>query len=107
MLAVAAEYTKNMGMFPYYMYRQKNMVGNFENVGYCKPGCQGVYNVQIMEEKQSIFALGAGGSTKIVNPETNHIDRVFNVKSVDDYINRIDEMIERKTSFLNKSLLEV
>jgi oxygen-independent coproporphyrinogen-3 oxidase len=102
MLAVAAEYTKNMGLFPYYMYRQKNMVGNFENVGYCKPGCQGVYNVQIMEEKQSIFALGAGGSTKIVNPETNHIDRVFNVKSVDDYINRIDEMIERKTNFLNK-----
>ncbi len=98
MLKVAADYTRDMGMHPYYMYRQKNMVGNFENVGYCKPGCQGVYNVQIMEEKQSILALGAGGSTKIVDNATNHIDRVFNVKSVDDYISRIDEMIERKSS---------
>jgi oxygen-independent coproporphyrinogen-3 oxidase len=96
MLKVSADYTRDMGMHPYYMYRQKNMVGNFENVGYCKPGCQGVYNVQIMEEKQSILALGAGGSTKIVDNATNHIDRVFNVKSVDDYIARIDEMIERK-----------
>ena len=78
------------------MYRQKNMVGNFENVGYCKPGCQCIYNVAIMEEKQTIIALGAGGSTKIVDNELNKIERVFNVKSVDDYINRIDEMLERK-----------
>jgi oxygen-independent coproporphyrinogen-3 oxidase len=96
LLKIAADYTADMGMLPYYMYRQKNMVGNFENVGYCKPGCQGIYNVQIMEEKQSVIALGAGGSTKIVNSTTNHIDRIFNVKSVDDYITRIDEMLERK-----------
>lgn len=50
----------------------------------------------IMEEKQTIIALGAGGSTKIVDYKTDRIDRIFNVKSVDDYINRIDEMIERK-----------
>ncbi len=100
MLAVSAEYTKNMGMHPYYMYRQKNMVGNFENVGYCKPHCECVYNVQIMEEKQTIWALGAGGSTKLVDPKTDRIERVFNVKSVDDYIARLDEMLERKKAIL-------
>ena len=96
MLDIAAEYAQKMGMEPYYMYRQKNMVGNFENVGYCHPGKEGVYNVQIMEEKQTILAAGAGASTKTVDPETDRIERVFNVKSIEDYIGRIDEMIERK-----------
>ncbi|MBR5793511.1 MAG: coproporphyrinogen dehydrogenase HemZ, partial [Anaerotignum sp.] len=96
MLNIAAEYAEKMGMEPYYMYRQKNMVGNFENVGYCHPGKEGVYNVQIMEEKQTILAAGAGASTKTVDPETDRIERVFNVKSVEDYIGRIAEMIERK-----------
>lgn len=96
MLAITAEYAKKMGMEPYYMYRQKNMVGNFENVGYCHPGKEGEYNVQIMEEKQTILAAGAGASTKTVDSETDQIQRIFNVKSVEDYIARIDEMIERK-----------
>lgn len=98
---ISRDYTLGMDMHPYYMYRQKNMVGNFENVGYCKSGCQCIYNVAIMEEKQSIIALGAGGSTKIVDNKLNKIERVFNVKSVDDYINRIDEMMDRKKDFLN------
>lgn len=101
MIGIARDYTKAMNMEPYYMYRQKNMVGNFENVGYCKENCQCIYNVAIMEEKQSIFALGAGGSTKIVDNNLNKIERVFNVKSVDDYITRIDEMIDRKRSYIN------
>lgn len=96
MLKISADYTRDMGMHPYYMYRQKNMVGNFENVGYCKNGCACIYNVQIMEERQTIIALGAGGSTKIVSADGEKIERIFNVKSVDDYINRIDEMIQRK-----------
>ncbi|MDO4531536.1 MAG: coproporphyrinogen dehydrogenase HemZ [Bacillota bacterium] len=100
MLNIAAEYANQMGMEPYYMYRQKNMVGNFENVGYCHPGKEGVYNVQIMEEKQTILAAGAGASTKTVDPETDRIERVFNVKSIEDYIGRIDEMIERKRTGL-------
>ncbi len=95
-IAIARRYTEKMGMLPYYMYRQKNMVGNFENTGYCKKNCQCIYNVQIMEEKQSIIALGAGASTKTVDPATDRIERIFNVKSVDDYITRIDEMLERK-----------
>ena len=96
LIGISRQYTEKMGMSPYYMYRQKNMVGNFENVGYCKPNCQCIYNVAIMEEKQSILALGAGGSTKLVNTKTNQIERILNVKSVDDYITRIDEMLERK-----------
>ena len=98
MLDITAKRTAQMGMQPYYMYRQKNMLGNFENVGYCKQGCECIYNVQIMEEQQSIIALGAGGSTKTVEktPQGDKIERIFNVKSVDDYITRIDEMIQRK-----------
>ena len=76
-----------MGLFPYYLYRQKNMAGNFENVGYAAPGKAGVYNVLIMEEKQSIVACGAGASTKRVwvqpNPDGTHrIERAENVKDV-------------------------
>lgn len=103
MLSVSAQYAREMGMHPYYMYRQKNMVGNFENVGYCKPEKEGVYNVQIMEEKQTILAAGAGASTKIVDLSDNQIERIFNVKSVEEYIGRIDEMIQRKVDGLPKS----
>ena len=95
-LRISSDFAKIMNMKPYYMYRQKNMVGNFENVGYCKKGKECIYNIKIMEEKQTILALGAGGSTKVVDYKTDRIDRIFNVKSVDDYIDRIDEMIERK-----------
>jgi len=96
MLCISRDYAQKMNMHPYYMYRQKNMIGNFENIGYCKSGKECVYNIKIMEEKQTIIALGAGASTKLVDPVTDRIDRIFNVKSVDDYINRIDEMIQRK-----------
>ena len=104
MLAVCSQYTKDLGMHPYYMYRQKNMSGNFENVGYCLDGCEGIYNVQIMEEKQTVIAAGAGASTKIYQRKGNNVERVFNVKSVDDYIARIDEMIQRKVIFFDKYL---
>ncbi len=82
------------GHAPYYLYRQKNMAGNFENVGYAKPDAAGIYNILIMEEKQSILALGAGATTKIVRGD--HIERTENVKDIRGYIERIDEMIARK-----------
>lgn len=85
-----------MDMGPYYLYRQKNMKGNFENVGYAKVDKAGIYNILIMEEKQPIIALGAGGSSKLVFDHGNRIERVENVKDVTNYITRIDEMIERK-----------
>ena len=100
-LEVTADYCKRMGLRPYYLYRQKNMAGNFENVGYAKEGKAGIYNILIMEEKQTIVACGAGASTKRVwntpNPDGTHrIERCENVKDVALYIERIDEMIERK-----------
>lgn len=96
---MTAAYARDMGMFPYYLYRQKNMAGNFENVGYAKEGKEGIYNILIMEEVQSILALGAGASTKLVWAK-DRIERVENVKDIRNYIDRIDEMIERKRSGL-------
>ena len=106
-IALTSKVAEEMGLFPYYLYRQKNMAGNFENVGYAAPGKAGVYNVLIMEEKQSIVACGAGASTKRVwvqpNPDGTHrIERAENVKDVAQYITRIDEMIERKGRLFTK-----
>lgn len=100
-------FCKEHGYAPYYMYRQKNTTGssrsaNQENVGYAKEGKEGIYNILIMEEKQIILALGAGGSSKFVFPGENRVERVENVKSLTDYISRIDEMIERKRSFIER-----
>ncbi len=93
-----------MGMGPYYLYRQKNMKGNFENVGYAEVDKAGIYNILIMEEKQPIIALGAGGSSKLVFDHGQRIERVENVKDVSNYIARIDEMIERKRVGIEKWL---
>lgn len=102
MLGICEKEITEMGLMPYYMYRQKNMLGNFENVGYAKPGTEGIYNIEIMEEAESIIALGAGAITKIVYQNGERIDRIPNVKSLKDYIERIDEMIERKRQgFMN------
>ena len=100
-MSVCEKYCKEIGLEPYYLYRQKGMAGNMENVGYAKAGKAGVYIILIMEEKQTIVACGAGASTKRVwaepNPDGTHrIERCENVKDVGQYIDRIDEMIERK-----------
>ncbi len=94
-MKIAAAGAKQLGMDPYYLYRQKNMSGNFENVGYAKPGKYGLYNILIMEEKQTIVALGAGSISKVVLPD-GRIERCDNVKDVALYIEKIDEMLERK-----------
>ena len=104
-IRMTEETAKKLDMEPYYMYRQKNMAGNFENVGYSKEGKECIYNILIMEEKQTIIACGAGASSKVVfhnESDDNHsvrIERIENVKDVRNYISRIDEMIERKREF--------
>ncbi|MBQ0001032.1 MAG: coproporphyrinogen dehydrogenase HemZ [Clostridiales bacterium] len=98
-MTMKAAYEMEMG--PYYLYRQKNMKGNFENVGYAKVDKAGIYNILIMEEKQPIIALGAGGSSKLVFEGGQRIERVENVKDVTNYIERIDEMIERKRAAIS------
>ena len=85
-------------IYPYYMYKQRNTLGNLENVGYAKHGHESLYNVYIMEEVQPIVALGAGGSTKMFKGEC--IERVYNPKDAADYVNRIDEVLKRKDMFL-------
>ena len=97
---LVADCAAQMGLFPYYLYRQKNMAGNFENVGYAKPGKAGVYNILIMEEKQTIMALGAGATTKVVFEDGKRIERVGNVKDIINYLDRVDEMVERKRELL-------
>ena len=104
---LCAEYCHQMGLSPYYLYRQKGMAGNMENVGYAKPGKAGVYNVLIMEERQTIVACGAGASTKRVWPQpnadgTHRIERCENVKDVGLYMKRIDEMIARKQQLFSE-----
>ncbi len=111
MIDTAAEHAHKMGLVPYYLYRQKNIAGNFENVGYAKVDKAGIYNILIMEERQSIVAVGAGATTKIVlseeidapgsrNGRKTNLIRIENVKGVEEYISRIDEMIERKGEWL-------
>ena len=95
MLNLVSDITNELGMHPYYLYRQKNIGGNLENVGYSKPGKECYYNVLIMEELQSIVACGAGTVTKRVFPD-GHIERCDNVKDVKLYIDKFDEMLERK-----------
>ncbi len=96
---MTARYAREMGLEPYYLYRQKNMSGNFENVGYASPGKACIYNILIMEEQQTIVACGAGSASKRVYPD-GRIERCENVKDVALYIEKIDEMIERKRKLL-------
>lgn len=108
MIDLGAKAAEEIGLVPYYLYRQKNIAGNFENVGYAEVDKAGIYNILIMEEKQSIIACGAGASTKIVLPEKRKVDgkretniiRIENVKDITEYMTRIDEMIERKGEWL-------
>lgn len=101
MMRISQEGARAMGLRPYYLYRQKNMAGNLENTGYARPGLAGLYNILIMEEKQTIVALGAGTVTKAVFPD-GRIERADNVKAIDQYLSRIDEMIERKRKLFGR-----
>lgn len=101
-MKIASEGAKALSMKPYYLYRQKNMTGNLENVGFAREGKYGIYNILIMEEMQTIVALGAGTVTKRVYPE-GRIERCDCVKDVGLYIEKIDEMIERKKKLLTLS----
>lgn len=96
MMKIASEGALSMGLTPYYLYRQKNISGNFENTGYARPGKAGIYNILINEEVQSIVALGAGTVTKRVYGYDGRIERCDNVKDVKLYMSQIDEMIQRK-----------
>ena len=101
------DYLKTHGYEPYYMYRQKNAVGstrntNQENVAYARMGKECLYNILMMEELEDVIAFGSGGSSKKHMAGTGRIERIENVKSVDDYISRIEEMKGRKLDALSR-----
>ncbi len=96
MLKIAKRILKEKGYKPYYLYRLKHMAGALENVGYCKDDTPCLYNVRIMDENQSILALGAGAMSKKYYPDENRHERVANVSNYRVYIDRLDQMIERK-----------
>lgn len=97
---------KELGLKPYYMYRQKNMVGNMENLGYSKEGKECIYNIQMIEDKQTIIALGADAVSKVVFLNENRIERFANIKDVKEYVNRIEEMVEGKKKLLDTLYLK-
>ena len=86
---------------PYYLYRQKNILGNLENVGYAKPGEESIYNIVIMEEVQTIIGVGCGASSKFIDRDTGRIKQFYNPKDPAAYILTYEEAIEKKSgSFL-------
>lgn len=95
------ELSKLLSLRPYYMYRQKNMVGNMENLGYAKKDKECLYNIQMIEDKQTIIALGADAVSKVVFLEEDRIERFGNVKDVKEYIDRVKELTEGKINLLN------
>ncbi|MBR4067045.1 MAG: coproporphyrinogen dehydrogenase HemZ [Clostridia bacterium] len=102
MVRMGEETAQTLGMLPYYLYRQKYMAGQQQNVGYARKGCACLYNIDIMEENTSIVAMGAGAISKRVFPDRElRIERAPNVTNVQVYIDRVDEMMQRKkTLFL-------
>ncbi|HWI54449.1 MAG TPA: coproporphyrinogen dehydrogenase HemZ, partial [Desulfobacteria bacterium] len=102
MLEITAGAAASMQMKPYYLYRQKKMVGPYENIGYAVPGRECLYNIQIIEERQTIVGMGGGAGSKFVEPGTWYLTSHYNPKDPHTYINRIDEIINRKKGLLHK-----
>lgn len=96
MVRYAAKQLYANGYKPYYLYKQKNMVENLENIGWVKEGHESLYNIYIMEEVQTIIAMGAAGSTKLVDQKNGRLERVFNYKFPLEYNNHFNLMLERK-----------
>lgn len=95
LMELAQNCAKDLQMTPYYLYRQKNMRGNLENTGFAKDGKASLYNILIMEEKQSILAFGAGASSKRIFPD-GKIDRVINPKNIETYEGKLDALLQKK-----------
>ena len=96
MVRLSAEQLPQAGYVPYYLYRQSRTVGNQENVGWSKPGCEGLYNVYIMDETHTILGCGAGAVSKLKQPGTDYLERIFNYKFPYEYNTGLEEMLRRK-----------
>lgn len=92
----------NYGLIPYYIYRQGYMSGQLENVGYSKKGQEGIYNIQIMGERQTILGVGGAATSKIAYPG-KRLQTSFNAKDLYTYLNNIDKYIERRAMLLKEA----
>ncbi len=99
---MAEEWTSDHGYVPYYLYRQKNILGNLENVGYSKPGQESIYNIMIMEEVQTIIGIGCGAASKFIDRHTGKIEHFSNPKDPKTYNERFVEYTEKKLNKLNE-----
>jgi oxygen-independent coproporphyrinogen-3 oxidase len=99
MLDISRRLLTGAGFRPYYIYRQKHQIGALENVGWCRPGKHSIYNVRIMEDKQSIIGLGAGAVGKVYYPDEDRLERIANVSNYKIYSERFDDMISRKDAY--------
>lgn len=106
MIQTTLNWTKANGYEPYYLYRQKNILGNQENIGYALPGKESIYNIMIMEEKQTIIGLGCGASSKIISPSTKKITRYANPKEPKVYNENYPHYIEGKLALLHEQFLQ-
>lgn len=104
MLSRSHDFALEEGYLPYYMYRQKQILGNLENIGYSKKSMECIYNISMMEEKETIFGFGLGAVSKIYSIEKDKVKRIPNFKSLNDYMSRIDELIERKLLDIDRSI---
>ena len=102
MTAIAAKYANQMGMVPYYLYRQKYMTGNLENIGYARPGTECVYNIQIMEERQTIIGLGPAASSKIVDTTSMKLTSCYHPKEVNRYISHLPVYLAQRRRLLDE-----
>ena len=98
MVRLSAEKVPQAGYAPYYLYRQSRTMGNQENVGWAKPGYEGLYNVYIMDETHTILGCGAGAVSKLKQPGTDYLERIFNYKFPYEYNDGLEEMLSRKQS---------
>ena len=101
MLDLSRQMLTEAGYRPYYIYRQKHQIGALENVGWCLPGSHSIYNIRIMEDKQTIIGLGAGAVGKVYFPEQDRIERIANVSNYKIYSDRFEEMLDRKKLYID------
>ncbi|UOF88801.1 coproporphyrinogen dehydrogenase HemZ [Fodinisporobacter ferrooxydans] len=96
MMAEASQWAKGLGYHPYYVYRQKDILGNMENVGFAKPGKDSIYNICIMEERQTIVGIGGGAVSKCIGAGGRHMGRFANPREPKAYVETVDDFLARK-----------
>lgn len=99
MLDISRDMLTSAGFRPYYIYRQKHQTGALENVGWCRPGKHSIYNIRIMEDKQTVIGLGAGAVGKVYYPDEDRLERIANVSNYKIYSERFDDILARKDGY--------